>query len=129
KYTQKCLQACKSWGGPSTTVEELNKILQERSDTAEKICAQSCLTYRDTHKADVIQQPDLFRVNNISSDDQLLKFCALLSGNDPMSGYVNLPSNKDVLKLLPSCETNQPTGDEDEERISVGMMYSLSYLK
>ena len=37
KYTQKCLQACKSWGGPATTVEELNKILQERSDTAEKI--------------------------------------------------------------------------------------------
>ena len=123
KYTQKCLQACKSWGGPATTVEELNKILQERSDTAEKILRTELSYYRDTHKADVIQQPDLFRVNNISSDDQLLNFCALLSGNDPMSGYVNLPSNKDVLKLLPSCETNQPTGDEDEERISVGMMY------
>ncbi|QQP53646.1 Hypothetical protein FKW44_006187, partial [Caligus rogercresseyi] len=85
EYTQKCLQACKSWGGPATTVEELNKILQERSDTAEKILRTELSYYRDTHKADVIQQPDLFRVNNISSDDQLLNFCALLSGNDPMS--------------------------------------------
>ncbi|QQP53513.1 Hypothetical protein FKW44_006018 [Caligus rogercresseyi] len=62
-------------GGPATTVEELNKILQERSDTAEKILRTELSYYRDTHKADVIQQPDLFRVNNISSDDHAELMC------------------------------------------------------
>ncbi|QQP53849.1 Hypothetical protein FKW44_006477 [Caligus rogercresseyi] len=44
KYTQKCLQACKSWGGPTTTVEELNKVLQKGVILLRRFCAQSCLT-------------------------------------------------------------------------------------
>ena len=121
KYTQKCLQMCKSWGGTATTVEELNLILEERRDMADTILRTEISYYHDTHRADVIHQPELYRVNNISLDDKLINLCALLSDNDPIA----LPSNKDVLKVIPSCKGNQSTEEteEDEDEISVGKMY------
>ena len=36
-YTHKCLQACKSWAGPVTSVEELNDILKKNSGNVERI--------------------------------------------------------------------------------------------
>ena len=39
--------------------------------------------YGDTHKANVVHQPDLLKMNKISQEEQLLDLCALLSEHDP----------------------------------------------
>jgi hypothetical protein len=122
KYTDKCLQLCKSWNGPATSVEELHDILKANCDNAEKIVRIELSYYRDTHKSDILQHPDLFKINNISHDEQLLNLCALLSGNDPMSQYVTLPSNKDAELLVPSCHADRSTEDNESD-ILVGMTY------
>ena len=119
KYTLKCLQLCKSWNGPATSVEELNSILKANGDNMEKIVRIELSYYRDTHKADVLYQPELFRINNISHDDQLLNLCALLSGNDPMAGYVTLPSNSDAAKVILSSGVSN---DKDDD-VQVGRNY------
>ena len=99
-YTHKCLQACKSWGGPVTSVEELNDILKKNSDNMERIVRTELSYYRDTHKSEIISNPDLFKLNKIAYDQQLLNLCTLLAGKDVGSKYVSLPTNKDVAKLL-----------------------------
>ena len=68
-YTQKCLQQCKQWNRPATSVEELRTIWNSNADKREKIIRTELSFYRDTHKADVIQQPDLFKINGISHDE------------------------------------------------------------
>ena len=70
RYTQKCLQLRKGWNGPATSVEELNEILNSNPDKMKQIVRNELSFYRDTHKADIIQQPDLFRINNISHNEQ-----------------------------------------------------------
>ena len=79
KYTQKCLQQCKKRKGPATSVEELHSILNSYPDQRDRIVRTELSFYRDTHKAEVIQQPDLFKIYNISHDEQLLNLCALLA--------------------------------------------------
>ena len=59
--------------------------------------------YHDTHKSEIISNPDLLKLNKIGYDQQLLNLCNLFAGNagkDVGSKYVSLPSNKDVAKLL-----------------------------
>ena len=36
-YTTKLRQQCKTWGGPATSVEERNEILQKHSEIAKKV--------------------------------------------------------------------------------------------
>ena len=55
----------------------------------------------------------MFKINNISYDEQLLKLYALLPGNDQASGYVTLPSNKDVELVNLDC-SDQATVDDDD---------------
>ena len=62
----------------------------------EKIVGTELSFYGDTHKADVIQQPDSFKINGISHDEQLLNLCALLAGHDLARDFVLVPSNKDA---------------------------------
>ena len=44
KYTQKCLQLCKSWNGPATSIDELREIIKANCGKAEKI-VQTELSY------------------------------------------------------------------------------------
>ena len=71
--------------------------------------------YRDTHKADVIQNPDLFRMNTISYEDQLLNLCALLAEQDPEQAYITLPTNGDMLLSLSSVGESAVEGDRDRK--------------
>ena len=58
------------------------------SPTESRLNATSLSYYRDTHKSDVIGQPELFNINNISYQD-------------PGQYYIFLPSNNEVaLSLL-----------------------------
>ena len=110
------LQLCKGWGGPAISVEELMAILKKYSDKKEKIVKTELCYYRDTHKSQIISNPDLFRINKVTYDEQLLNLCTLLAGKDPMSEYATLPTNKDAEKLLSSSKgTSTEDNDEDDE--------------
>ena len=50
----KLLQSCKSWGGPVTSIDELDDILRALGDLADKIVRTELSYYRDTHKTKVI---------------------------------------------------------------------------
>ena len=79
--------------------------------------------YRDTHEADVILQPDLFRINNISHGEQLLNLCALLAEHEPAHDYVSLPSNEDAAMVLSSHSSDASPASTEEDTIKVGKYY------
>ena len=67
----------------------------------EKIAWTELFFYWDTHKkTDVVQQPDLFKINGISHDKQLLNLCVLLAEHDLANDFVLLLSNKDAATKL-----------------------------
>ena len=134
RYTVKCLQLCKGWKGPATSVEELNEILKINPDKRERIVRIELSYYRDTHKADVIQQPELFKINNITHEEQLLNLCALLVDHDPARKYVSLPSNNDVTLALSSLRSTgstdlPPADEEDKTDIEIGHYYVTLFVE
>ena len=67
----------------------------------EKIVRTELFFYWDTNKkTDVVQQPDLFKINGISHDKQLLNLCVLLPEHDLANDFVLLLSNKDAATKL-----------------------------
>ena len=122
-YTDKCLQLCKGWGGPAVSVEELNSILKKNSDRVEKIVRTELSYYRDTHRSEIVSNPELFKLNKISYDQQLLNLCTLIAGKDVGGKYVSLPTNKDVAKVLSSQSDNHLSSLQDADAIEVGQNY------
>ena len=116
QYTQKCLQLCKSWNGPATSINELSEILKANCGKAEKTVRIELTYCRDTHKADPVQEPDLFKMNTISQGEKLHNLRALLSQHEPMANYVTKASNADAENLL-SSSLNFCIEDEDSIQI------------
>ena len=75
KYTQKLLKTCKSWGGPLTNREMLKQILKNSGDHQDKIVRTKLLYYWDTHKSEIMNTQDLFKLNKISHEDWLINLC------------------------------------------------------
>ena len=98
-YVYRLLVSCKSWGGPVTTVEELDKILFENSNLREKIVRTELSYYKHMNKSEVIANPSFFKINKISHSERLINFCILLNDNSPTESQ-NLPDNSDALKIL-----------------------------
>ena len=88
---QKYLQQCKRWNGPATSVEELHKILNSNPDKRDKILITELSFSQDTHKSDVIEWPDLFKINGNSHDEQLLNLSALIAEHDLARDFISLP--------------------------------------
>ena len=101
------MQQCKEWNGPPTSVEELRSILNSYPDQRYKIVRTDLSFYRDTHKADVNQQPDLFKIYNISHDEQLLNLCALLAEIYPSYDLISLTSKMMQQQYFPQTPSIQ----------------------
>ena len=120
---------CKTWGGPEITssLDELNAILQKNCDQVEKI-VRTELYYRDTHKTEIVSTPELFKLNEITYDQQLLNLCTLLSGKDVGGKYTSLPTNKDVARILstsaPENHLSVDDKDEDDDAASGTTIYN-----
>ena len=99
QYTNKLLNQCKSWRGPVCSIDELNTILSEKPDMMEQIVRTELTYYRNTHKAEVIASPSLFKLNKISHEERLTNLCVLLGGMSDRSITI-LPGNKDALAAL-----------------------------
>ena len=106
EYTNKLLQKCKSWGGPVTSVEELSGILEGKPDISDHIVRTELAYYRDTHKADVIANPRLFKLNKISSEDRLANSFVLLNGHSNKVEQVPLPNNAAALVEVEETAVN-----------------------
>ena len=117
------MQQCKQWNGPANSVEELHAILNSNPDKREKIVQTELSFYQDTHKADVIKQTDLFKINGISHDEQLLNLCSLLAEHDLACGFISIPSNKDAATVLLSCNSADLTQAHNEDLTEVGRYY------
>ena len=55
--------------------------------------------YRDTHRADVIADPHLFKLNKLSHEDRLGNLCILLAGT-LVNAPIDLPKISDALAAL-----------------------------
>ena len=114
-YTNKLLMQCKSWGGPVTSVDEVLQIIQKKPDIAEHIIRVELAYYRDTHKADVISTPELFRLNKVTHEERLTNLSVLLSGKS-LHNVSPLPTAEKALKLLQSSD------DSDESEVSSDLL-------
>ena len=88
QYTNKLLLQCKSWKWPVSSIDELNGILNKKPDMAEQIVKTELTYYRNTHKAEMIASPSLFKLNKISLEERLTNLCVLLGDvNDRSINY------------------------------------------
>ena len=107
-------------------MEELHNILKNNATIKEKIICIELKYYRDTHKSEVMQNPELFKINNISYEDQLVNLCALLADDENnQAANVILPSNNEVLSSLGLASS---TPEEDTE-IKIGQYYVTLFVE
>ena len=123
------MQQCKQWNGPANSVEEIHTILNSNPDKREKIVQTELSFYQDTHKADVIKQTDLFKINGISHDEQLLNLCTLLAEHDLARDFISLPSNKDTATVLLSCNSADLTQAHNKEDLTEVGRYYITLMK
>ena len=79
--TEKLLPACKTWGGPCTTPNELELCIQIKRDIAEKFVKTELSYYVHTHHAERNMEPTLFKIM-IPHDECLEKLLLLLGDNN-----------------------------------------------
>ena len=104
------MQTCKSWTGPCTTQDELEKILASNPSIQKKIVKVELTYYWYTHKPEVIARPDLFKLNKITHEERLKNFLILLSDVDDAAGTVaDLPTNENVLKAIKATSIENVT--------------------
>ena len=118
EYTLKLLRLCKTRNGPATSVKELHEILKSNSEKAEKIVRTELSYYRDTHKSDVLNHPDLYKLNKVLHEERLVNLGVLLAGNSSSLGSVSLPSNDDAIKVLKTSVDPEPEADENDIMIN-----------
>ena len=80
QYVQECLKLCKSWGGSVVSVEELHSILKSRPNQKEVIVRTELIYFRESHKSEVLYNPELFKVNGntLIPTTKDLQTCVLL---------------------------------------------------
>ena len=78
RISKQVLAACKTWGGPCQSVEDLNTALL-RTDNEENSITQRITYYKLTHGIEFSANRQLFRVRGISHEDKLQNFYQILS--------------------------------------------------
>ena len=116
-YTTKLLQACKSWGGPCTTANELEVVLSRRNDLSEKIVKTELSYYRKTHQSEKHNVPELFKLTKISHEERLENLFILLSDEKRIASMssaaiLDLPTNEEVSQAINGVSTSQPKNNE-----------------
>ena len=113
-YTKKLLQACKSWGGPATTPDELEDILNKRTALGEKIVKTELSYYCKTHEAERRNNPEIFKIM-IAHDQRLENLIILLGDNNHIatsesSSVLDLPTMKEFDDKFGTKETVPEAG-------------------
>ena len=115
---QKRLKLCKSWGGPVVSVEELRSILKSHPDRNEVIVCNELIYFRESHKSEVLYNPELFKVNGNTHKERLLNLCAHVADE---CSLCSLPTNTDALLIVGGSSPN--IQKEKNEDIMEGNFY------
>ena len=99
-YRKKLLQACKSWGGPATTPDELEDIMEKHSELGEKIIKTELSYYCKTHESEKRNDPEMFRIM-IPHEQRLENLMVLLGDNNNIatcesSSVLDLPTMEEI---------------------------------
>ena len=96
------LQECKTWGGPFTSITELQDILKKHLDIEHKIVKTEMTYYAHSNKVEKIARPELFRLNGTSHDEKLESLALLLDEDDHSSAksVVDLPTSEEVINKV-----------------------------
>ena len=121
QYVQKRLKLCKSWGGSVVSVEELHSILKSRPNQKEVIVRTELIYFRESHKSEVLYNPELFKVNGNTHEERLTNLCALVAEDDECS-LCSLPTNADALLIVGASSPN--IHEEKNEDVVVGHCYA-----
>ena len=120
---QKRLKLCKSWGGPVVSVEELHTILNSHPDQNEVIVRNELIYFRESHKSEVLCNPELFKVNGNTHEERLLNLCALIAEDEECSqSLCSLPTNADAALVVGASSFNMQK--EKNADIEVGHFYA-----
>ena len=104
---QKRLKLCKSWGEPVLSVEELCSIFKSHSDQNEVFVRSELIYFRESHKSEVLYNPELFKVNGNTHEERLLNLCALVAKDDECSkSLCSLPTNADAALIVGANYSN-----------------------
>ena len=125
----KTLELCKQWGGPFTSVAQLEAALKGNPDKQELIVWKELVYYRDTHKSDIVASPDLFRVNAITHEERASNLCVLLGDTDYIatatsSSEIDLPTLKDLKKV---SKKSSPSDECTTSNVNVNDMCILAW--
>ena len=58
-FQDRLLIKCKTWGGPCTNIEEMEKILSEKPDMQEVIIRTELSYYHQYHRSNIINHKDM----------------------------------------------------------------------
>ena len=116
EYIRTLLQKCKVWGGPFTTVDELQKCVETQDETKLKSILRTELCFRrHTSRRDFTSRPYLYKVNQVSSTEMKLNLAMLLSSDGKKDSPADLPSEDDMLAVFDIKNERPVVQDEAEE--------------
>ena len=129
-YTKKLLQDCKSLGGPCTSVDELQEVLNGK-DNQNRILKTEMAYYAHTHKADKIARKQLFRINGITYEEMLENLSILLGAESDVSTstIANLPTNEDVMQSLMVSESGEINRQNKISEVAINEMRVVVWQK
>ena len=115
-YVLRLTEACKSWGGPCCSLQELTKVMKSHPDQDKKIVKTELAFYVNTRKADKAGHPELFRQINIDFTTMLENLSVLLADEDKSASRsstaaLTLSTNEDALKQLSTTGNKECTDD------------------
>ena len=88
EYITKLLQACRPWGGPCTTSNELEiGYLNKNKDASNKTVRTELSDYRKTHQAERYETPNLSKLTKISHEERLENLLVLLSNKTNQNSF------------------------------------------
>ena len=118
-YLNRLLSKCKTWNGPCTSVQELQRVLSIHGDIEQQIVRTELSYYKHTHPADVTARSHLFSLNTVTHEQRLDNLCCLLDdeGQDAshMEQMVHLPSNEEALQILKSQDRDHTSASSSND--------------
>ncbi|KAK6179055.1 hypothetical protein SNE40_011501 [Patella caerulea] len=102
EYIHILLKKCKTWGGPITDVNELEKIIQNADDKQSlKSILKSEISYRKQTSNDTKTRPHLYKLNQLSTAEMKINLTLMLTTETDMAD-INIPDmpTEDDMSLI-----------------------------
>ena len=115
EYVHVLLQKCKSWGGPFTSISELEKCVQTTPEDALKAILRTEVAYRrHTSPRDFQARHNLYRLNQVTTAEMKVNLSLILtSETEHIQTLPDMPTEEDMLRVFKlnmfDAEPQEPT--------------------